>query len=309
MRIDAVAPVAEVTRNERIESIHHGAVVALAGDGSTALTVGDPDVAVYPRSALKPLQAEAMLQAGLVLEPQLLAVACGSHGGEPVHVAAVRRILDGCGLNESALDNSSALPLSTAAAHAVLRAGGGPSALAQNCSGKHAAMLATCVVNGWSLGDYLDVAHPVQRAIDTYLANAAGAVLHTGIDGCGAPTAMLSLVGLARAVRNLAVTGAASYVAMTTWPELVDGAGRADTSLMRAVPGLIAKSGAEAVYVAAGGDGRAVALKIADGNDRARLAVMLAALTSLGFDVSGVSVPPVLGHGRPVGAVRSLVGG
>ncbi len=307
MEREAIVPVAETTRNGVVESIHHGVVVALASDGSTAWSAGDPGTAVYPRSSLKPLQAQALVDAGLELERDELAIACGSHAGEPKHIDTVTRILTRFGLTEAALRNTPKLPLSTAAAEAILRAGGGPTALLQNCSGKHASMLAMCVVNGWSLDDYLDIDHPVQKLIDSSVAASSGGVSHTGIDGCGAPTAMITLVGLARAVRQLAVDEAATFGAMTTHPELVDGDGRADTNLMRAVPGLVTKGGAEAVYVAAHSDGRAVALKIADGGDRARLPVMLAALSSLGFDVSDVEVPPVLGHDRPVGEVRSLV--
>lgn len=308
MNVDAVVPVAETTRNGHVESIHHGVVVALAEDGSTSWTAGDPLTPVYPRSALKPLQAQALVEAGLVLEPDELAVACGSHGGEVIHVKVVLRILARFGLDELALGNTPALPLSAGAAAAVLRTGGGPTALLQNCSGKHAAMLAMCVVNGWSLDDYLDTGHPVHQLVDAYLSAACGGVGHTGVDGCGAPTAMISLTGLVTAVRDLAVSGEATYVAMIAHPELVDGVGRADTTLMRAVPGLIAKGGAEAVYVAAHVDGRAVALKIADGSDRARLPVMLAALRRLGLPVDDVAVPPILGADRPVGVVRSLVG-
>jgi len=305
---DAIVPVAETTRNGAVESIHHGIVVALAADGSTAWSAGDPSTAVYPRSSLKPLQAQALVDAGLALEPPELAIACGSHAGESVHLDTVTRMLARFGLTHAALRNTPDLPLSTAAAAAVVRAGGGPTALFQNCSGKHASMLAMCVVNGWSLDDYLDLDHPLQKLIDASVAAAAGGVSHTGIDGCGAPTAMITLTGLARAVRELAVGRTATFAAMTAHPDLVDGEGRADTTLMRVVPDLVAKGGAEAVYVAAHADGRAVALKIADGGDRARLPVMLAALRLLGFDVDAVPVPPVLGHSQPVGEVRALVG-
>ena len=308
MEIAALVPIAEATRSGVVESIHHGVVVALASDGSIAWAAGDPDTAVYPRSALKPLQAQALVECGLELEPDQLAVACASHGGEPIHVDAVRRLLSTFGLSESELGNTPALPLSTAAAAAVLRSGGEPTSLLQNCSGKHAAMLAACVANGWSTSGYLEPEHPVQQVIDAYLGKAAGGIVHTGVDGCGAPTAMISLVGLATAVREIAVRRKATYRAMTRFPELVDGTGRADTGLMRLVPALVAKGGAEAIHVAAHPDGRAVALKVADGGERARMAVMVAALRSLGFDVDAVPLPPVLGHGRPVGDVRSLVG-
>ncbi len=188
----------------------------------------------------------------------------------------------------------------------VLRAGGHPSALLQNCSGKHAAMLSTSSANGWEIDSYLEFEHPVQKVIDTYVAEAAGGVSHTGIDGCGAPTAMVTLTGLAVAVRSLAVNETPVYVAMRQFPQLVAGTGRDDTELIGAVPGLIAKGGAEGIHVAAHPDGRAVAVKVADGSERARLPVLLAALRSLGFDVDDVPVPPILGHGHPVGEVRAL---
>ena len=249
-----------------------------------------------------------MFDAGFVAEPDELAVASASHNGEPAHLDVVRRILAKAGLNEDALANTPALPLAPPVAADVLRAGGRPTPLLQNCSGKHAAMLATCVANGWEIDGYLDVDHPVQKRIDAYIAEAAGGVSHTGIDGCGAPTAMVTLVGLVAAVRSLAIRRSAVYVAMCRHPDLVAGTGREDTALMRAVPGLVAKGGAEGVHVAAHPDGRAVAVKIADGSERARVPVMLAAMRSLGFDVDDVPVPPILGHGRPVGEVRSLVG-
>ena len=249
-----------------------------------------------------------MFDAGFAAAPDELAVACASHNGEPMHLDVVRRILANVGLDEDALGNTPALPLGTAEAAAVIRAGGGPTSLLQNCSGKHAAMLATSVANGWGIDGYLDVDHPVQKLIDTYIADAAGGVSHTGIDGCGAPTAMITLAGLALAVRSLAVRETPIYAAMRQHPELVAGSGRDDTALMRSADGLIVKGGAEGVHVAAHPDGRAVALKIADGSERARVPVLIAALRSLGFDVDDVPIPRILGHGRPVGEVRALVG-
>ena len=304
----AVEPIAETTRSGVVESVHFGAVVAVAADGITAWAVGDPDIDVYPRSALKPLQAQAMFEAGFEADPEALAVAAASHSGEPFHLDVVRRILSDAALDEDALGNTPALPLSPGVAADVLRAGGGPRPLLQNCSGKHAAMLATSVANGWDVDDYLEFDHPVQKLIDAYIAAVAGGVSHTGVDGCGAPTAMVTLTGLAFAIRSLAIHRSAVYVAMTEHPQLVAGTGRDDTLLMRAVRGLVVKGGAEGVHVAAHPDGRAVAVKVADGSERARVPVMLAALRSLGFDVDGVPVPKILGHGRPVGDVRSLVG-
>jgi L-asparaginase II len=309
MTPDAVVPVAVTTRSGVVESVHFGAVVALGADGSIAWSVGDSALTVYPRSALKPLQAQAMSESGLVAKPDELAVATGSHSGEPRHLDAVLRLLGSAGLGEDALRNTPALPLGPAAAEDVLRAGGGPRPLLQNCSGKHAAMLATAVANGWDVATYLEGEHPVQRLIDRYIDGAAGGVRHTGVDGCGAPTVMITLDGLARAVRALAVGETPVYAAMRAHPDLVAGPGRDDTALMLAVPGLITKGGAEGVHVAAHADGRTVALKIADGSERARLPVMLAALRTLGFDVSAVPVPPILGHGHPVGEVTARLGG
>ena len=306
---DGFAPVAEVWRSGCLESIHHGAVVALAVDGSLAWSVGDAGVMVFPRSALKPLQAAAMLAAGLTLEDRLLAVVCASHDGRPEHVAAVREILAGAGLSESELDNTPALPLEGEAMRAIVRAGGGPASITQNCSGKHAGMLATAVRNGWPTQGYRDPEHPVQRLILDDLRTHAGAVTAIGVDGCGAPAPVLSLVGLARAVRRLAVAGHQVQRAMAAHPEMVGGPRRDVTRLMQQVPGLLAKDGAEGVQVAALPDGRTVAVKIADGSGRARTPVTVAALRDLGVAIDPDQfVEPVLGHGEPVGRVASLVG-
>lgn len=307
MEPTAIVPVARTTRNGAVESIHHGVVVALDADGTTAWSAGDPSTAVYPRSSLKPLQAQALLDAGVDLAPEEIAIACASHAGTPSHIAAVERLLGRFDLTTAHLRNTPAWPLDVTAAHRAVRAHDGPAPVLQNCSGKHASMLATCVVKGWSTDDYLDPQHPVQHEIDAFIAAATGGIVHTGIDGCGAPTAMVTLVGLAQGVRDLAMRDQPAYRAMIGHPDLVDGDGRADTMLMRAVPGLVAKGGADGVYIAAHADGRAVALKIADGGDRAKLPVMLAALRSLGFDVGDVPVPGILGHGRMVGAIEALV--
>lgn len=306
MRFEDVGPLAVVTRSGVVESVHHGALVALAADGSVAFAVGDPEVAIYPRSSLKPLQAQALLDLGVPLAGAGLAIACASHSGCREHLTAVRALLEAFGLDESALRNTPTLPLDADCAAAAIRVGGSPSSLQQNCSGKHAAMLAACVANGWSREDYLDPDHPVQLAITQSLAAQTGAVAHVGVDGCGAPTAMVSLRGLADALRTIAGARAPVWSAMTSFPGLVAGPGRADTLLMETVDGLVAKGGAEAVAVAALPDGRAVALKIADGYDRAAAPVLAAALRRLHVDLGGFVSPPVLGHGRPVGAVAAI---
>ncbi|MET0326044.1 MAG: asparaginase [Ilumatobacteraceae bacterium] len=297
------------TRSGVVESVHRGAVVALEADGSIAWAVGDPDVGIYARSALKPLQAVAMVAAGLALPDRLLAVVCASHDGRPEHLAAVREILAGAGLADDDLENTPTLPLDPEAIRDAIRHGVGPAAVLQNCSGKHAGMLATAVINGWTTAGYTAPGHPVQRLILESLESATGSVHHVGVDGCGAPAPVVPLVGLARAVRRLAVDGHPVHRAMTGHPELVGGPTRDVTRLMRLVPGLVAKDGAEGTYVAALPDGRAVALKVADGARRARAPVMVAALRALGVDLAADAVVEVvLGHGEPVGRVSSLVG-
>jgi L-asparaginase II len=315
---EAYVPVAATWRSGVVESVHFGAVVALDRDGRVARSVGSPDVAIYPRSSCKPLQATAMVRAGLRVEPALLALACASHDGTPPHCAGVERLLASVGLSPAALANTPDLPLDDAAAEAVLRAGGGRTPLTQNCSGKHAAMVATCVANGWpyDAGAYLDPRHPLQVAITTAIAELTGdEVFHVGVDGCGAPAHVCTLTGLARAYRRIATgeagpAGDAVYAAMTAHPALVGGERRDVTALMRSVPGLMAKDGAEGVFAAALPDGRAVALKIADGASRARPPVMIAALGAIGVDTTDAAPEVrqiVRGHGREVGEVRALL--
>jgi L-asparaginase II len=313
---DAFAPIAITRRSGFDESIHYGAVVALSAAGEIEFSIGDPGAPIYPRSSTKPMQAVAMVRAGLQLPADLLALVCASHGGTPMHIAAALRILATAGLDERSLANIADLPLDRAAAEAVLRAGGGPTPLHMNCSGKHSGMVVTSAINGWPTdAEYLSSDHPLQRHITATIDDLAGeAHSHIGIDGCGSPAHVISLTGLARAFRSIAIGsggggGDQVYAAMTTHPEVVGGDGRDVTDFMRNVPGLMAKDGADGVYAAAMPDGRAVALKIADGAGRARSPVMVAALRALGVDVSAVEPVVkqwVLGHGRHVGEVRAI---
>lgn len=305
--------VAEVTRNGFVESVHRGRVVLLDRAGQVARAIGDPDEPVLMRSCAKPLQAVGMLRAGLELDPPALALACASHDGTPVHVAIVRAILDQVGLDDTALDNAPMLPLEPRA-HAARLLAGGPDRLHHNCSGKHAAMLATCVVNGWSTVGYLEQTHPLQQAILSTVADLAGEPLaHVAVDGCGAPIGAVSLTGLGRAFVRLATAEAGSpegdtAAAMRAHPELVGGEERDVTRLMWSVPGLIAKDGAEGCYAAAMPDGRAVAVKVVDGAMRGCVPVLVAALEALGVtstELATLREIPVLGHGRPVGVVRA----
>jgi L-asparaginase II len=311
------APLARAVRNGVIESVHHGHVVGLTSDGTAAVVAGDPNVTFLARSALKPLQAVALLRAGLDLSPELLALAAASHSGEAAHLDGVRRILAGARLGEEDLQNTPDLPLDPDAAAHWRVEGRAPRPLAQNCSGKHAAMLATCRVAGWDGARYRDPTHPLQQLIRDTVADLTGVpVAHTGVDGCGAPLFSTTPAGLARAVARLATAPPAQpegrvAAAMRAHPWWVAGTGRDVVRLAAAVPGLLAKDGAEGVFVAALPDGRTVVVKILDGSPRPVAVVVAAALRALGVDEPALAVAaatPVLGHGAPVGRVESLVG-
>lgn len=311
--------VAEIVRSGFVEGHHYGSVVALAADGSVEWSVGDVTSQVLPRSSNKPVQALAMLEQGLDLPDDLLALACASHSGEPFHVDGVRRTLASAGLDESALQTPPDLPLDDTAREAVLRAGGGRSSILMNCSGKHAAMLATCVARGWDTATYLDPHHPLQEATLATFARVTGEPVDTvAVDGCGAPLLSTSLVGLARAFAALATAtdGPEHRIAeaIRRHPEMVSGTTRDELALHRAVPGLIGKAGAESVYAVALPDGRAWALKTDDGAPRARPVVMAHALRRSGLlEEDGVDAAALeatgrhelLGGGRPVGVIRA----
>jgi L-asparaginase II len=309
------APVAHLIRGGVVEGIHYGSVVVLDTDGKVQLQIGDIEAAFYPRSALKPVQAVAMVRAGLPLDGELLSLAAASHSGEERHIAGVRRILGLAGLTEDHLRNVPDMPFDPVVRDTWVREGREPSRLAQNCSGKHAAMLYTCKLNGWSLDDYLDPAHPLQQAIAEIVEDLTGQrVAQVTVDGCGAPLFSVSLHGLARAAARVttAVAGtpeARVADAMRTYAETASGAGRDVAALMRAVPGLLAKDGFEGVQVAALPDGRAVAVKIADGANRARIPVAAAGLARAGVDpelLTEFAGEPLLGGGEPVGCVRAV---
>ncbi|KMS88335.1 MULTISPECIES: asparaginase [Streptomyces] len=309
------APVAHLVRGGVVEGIHYGSVVVLGTDGQVRFQLGDIEAAFYPRSAIKPVQAVAMLRAGLPLDGELLSLAAASHSGEERHLAGTRRILELAGLAEDDLRNVPDMPFDPVVRDAWVREGRLPSRLAQNCSGKHAAMLWTAKLNGWSLDDYLAPEHPLQQAVAATVEELTGQrVARVTVDGCGAPLFSISLHGLARALAR--ITSAAPGTpearvadAMREHAEMASGSGRDVAALMRAVPGLLAKDGFEGVQVAALPDGRAVAVKIADGANRARIPVAAAALARAGVDpalLTEFAGEPLLGGGEPVGCVRAV---
>ncbi len=276
---------------------------------------------VFPRSSNKPMQAAAMLSCGLDLDGKLLALAAASHSGEDFHVAGVREILARSGLDEGSLQCTPDLPIDLPAQRAVLRSGGGPDRIHMNCSGKHAAMLATCVAAGWPTGSYRDPGHPLHVAIRQTVERLAGEqVAAVGVDGCGAPVLAISVIGVARAFRTMVLAAPGSPErkvadAMRAHPEWTSGTTRPERALMAAVPGLLLKSGAEGVEAFALADGRAAAFKIDDGAQRARPAVTVALLHAMGTDeaalagLSALAAPPVLGGGQVVGQIRVKIPG
>ncbi len=307
------APIAVATRSGYDESLHHGAGVVLGADGTIDAQVGDPELVVYPRSALKPLQATAMVALGLELPEELLALVCASHDGTPAQLDGVRRLLASFDLGVDDLRNTPARPYGAAPREAAIAAGVPPSPLQQNCSGKHAGMLATCRINHWPIAGYLETDHPLQAHVLAAIDGESADVHHVGVDGCGAPTHAISLARLAGAFAAIARSGSVVASAMSRRPEWVGGPERDVTIWMRAVPGLIAKEGAAGVMALALPDGRAAAFKIADGSDEARRAVTTEALRAMGVDVDGRLAPvaaevavPTLGKGVPVGAIRAL---
>ncbi|QLQ38136.1 asparaginase [Micromonospora robiginosa] len=309
-------PLAEVVRSGFVEGVHRGSVVVLDAAGSPVAGAGDVASPIFPRSSNKPMQAIGMLRAGLPLtDPADVALVAASHAGEEFHVERVHALLRDAGLGEDALHCPADLPFGEAAREAVLRAGGGPSRVLMNCSGKHAGMLRTCLAAGWSLDGYWRPEHPLQQrltaTVEEFTGERAAAI---GVDGCGAPVHAVSLTGLARAFLRLvtAEPGTAERTvadAMRAYPEMVGGTQADDTRLMRGVPGLLAKIGAEGVMAAAVPGVGAVALKIDDGAARARMPVLTSALSRLDVRapiLTEYAELPLLGGGLPVGALRPL---
>jgi len=284
---------AKVTRGELVESLHLGHLIVLNADGSTYLFKGSPELPIYPRSAVKSLQAAAMLKAGLKVEANELAIICASHSGSQKHIDLVTKMLTSRDISISQLKNVADKPLGekekfTWGEKSV-------SQLAQNCSGKHAGMLITCQQNGWDMNSYLDLDHPLQVAIKNEIeALASEQVSAVSVDGCGAPLFAISLAGLARAISNLVKSKDDLHqqiiLACTKYPELVAGDGRLTTRMMKSVPGLFMKEGAEGVEVCALSDGRVIAIKIIDGSWRPVAPIIMEIFNRWGVEMPDESV-------------------
>jgi L-asparaginase II len=318
---DAVE-LAVVERSGFIESRHAGIAIVLAPDGTIAEKIGDPSALVLPRSSLKPLQALACLAAGAPLEGERLGLTTASHSGTDRHVAVVREILAAAQLGEDALGCPPAWPNDTATRDEIVRELGQPSRIRMNCSGKHATMLLTCVVNGWDPAGYLDAEHPLQAHIRDVIERLVGEKASaTAIDGCGAPIYAVTLFGLARAIHRIGTASKTSPFALhrsagtlvdavRANPWTIDGPGRADTIVIERL-GVFAKGGAEGVMVMVAPDGTTVALKMLDGSGRAATAVALRLLERHGAlaaadvaDAMSKLSLTVSGGGQVVGAIR-----
>ncbi|MEJ2886547.1 asparaginase [Actinomycetospora aeridis] len=301
----------EVTRGGFVESEHRVSLVVLEPDGEVGLRAGETGVPMLARSALKPAQAVACLELGADLDDRELALATGSHSGEPQHLAVAAGLLARLGLDAGALGCPPGRPLGLAAD----RAWGTrePDRLAMNCSGKHAAMLAACRAQGWPEDSYLEPAHPLQRHLRATLERLAGPVRGVTVDGCGAPAFATDLVALARLGQRLVagVEGTAEHrvaAAMRAHPELVAGTDRLDTAVMAHLPGAVSKIGAEGVLLAVLPDGAALALTIVDGGARAVGPVLLEILDRRGVahpaELRDLVAPHVRGGGHPIGVHR-----
>lgn len=333
------AILAEITRGPIVESRHRGAVAVVAPDGRLIASAGDIDLVTYLRSSAKPHQAIAVITSGAAerfnFDDRELALMAGSHSGDAIHVECAAAILAKLGLDKEALRCGIHTPFSRTAAESL--GPEGATELHNNCSGKHAGMLAQALIGNHSLDDYYRIDHPVQQAIAVVIAAFAGITrdhLIISVDGCSAATFAVSVRQMAlmyaRLVNPLGI--AAEFIAparrvaaaMTSHPELVAAdKGRIDTDLMRALPGrLVAKAGAEGVYTMGlypckeFPDGLGIAIKIEDGDiNRARNAAIIGTLMELGvftsaqFDqFAATYLPPIKSHrGIYAGEIRPTV--
>lgn len=286
-----------VYRSGRVESVHRAHIAVVNPQGKVIAQLGNPQQRAYIRSAAKPFQVMPLLLSGAAehfgfTDPEL-AVMCASHNGEPAHVEMVTSILEKIGLSEDDLRCGAHLPLYEPLARRMMAAGDAPSAIHNNCSGKHAGMLAACVYHGWPAESYLDPRHPLQQQILKVVAQYAALPakeIGVGVDGCSAPVFYLPIRNMALMYARLAEAReqAADRVfrAMSNYPELVAGTGRQDTELMQIGDGrLVSKVGAEGIRCVAVRDEEpwGVALKIEDGARRASGPVMLEVLQQLGL--------------------------
>ncbi len=305
----------EVSRGNEVESIHRVHVAVCHADQGLVASAGNPAHISFVRSAIKMFQALPFVEAGGVeqfaLTGEELALCTASHGGEPFHVGAARSILAKAGVTENDLACGAHLPMHEPTAHAMLAAGSVPSRIHNNCSGKHAGMLAHCVQRQWPARGYHRLDHPMQQRVVSTLAmwmRSDAADMPQAIDGCGLPTFALPLDAVATgcakfaaAVSNDIAAPAAIFNAMVAHPEFVAGTDRLDTDLMRvAQKRLIAKVGAEGFYCAAIPSLKlGIALKVEDGAKRAAEPALLAVLRKVG-SIDAAEAQRLVNYSAPV---------
>jgi L-asparaginase II len=282
-----------VRRGGFVESVHGVHAVAVR-DGDVVAAAGDPGFLASLRSSAKPFQALPLVRARNDLDDEDVAIASASHRAEPEQIEAVRRLLAKAPATEEDLEVG-------------LQQGRPPERIYHNCSGKHAGMLATCRARGWETRGYRLAEHQLQREILTEVVEAAETdEIQTAVDGCGVVCFALPLERVALMFSRLELRegGARVAAAMRAHPRLVGGSGSVDTELMEALPGWIAKGGAEGLLCATGPGGLGVCLKVVDGNYRAQRPALAAFLAALGCDLDGFARVPVdNSRGEDVGEV------
>jgi len=321
----------EVLRGAIVESAHRGAVAVFDADGKAVLEIGDTLRPVFPRSAVKAIQALPLIETGAAdaygFGNRELALACASHSGEPAHVELARSMLARAGLDGSALECGAHWPSNHAAEIALARAGGSPNALHNNCSGKHSGFLCTCVHSGIAHSGYVKAGHALQEMVRDAMQSVTGAVHgadERATDGCSIPTYAVPLRSFALGFARMATTNGFGperakaakrlLAACMAEPFFVAGTGREDVALMEAAPGRIfAKGGAEGVHCAAIPElGLGIALKCDDGAHRASEAMVAAVLAkllradqALAAKLTELANAPIQSRiGAKVGAVR-----
>jgi len=316
--MSAPAPLVRVIRSGLEESVHLGHVAVCDAEGRLVASAGDPHHPVFARSSMKPLQAAVSLVAiGHEVSDRSVAIMCASHNGEPVHVGEVRRLLASAGLSPSALRCPTGWPLDREAMARAVH----PRRELHNCSGKHAGMVVACIRAGWDHRTYLRAGHPLQRRVLRAVLSGTGlAKVAVGVDGCGVPVHGMPLSAMATLFARLARPGRFGGLepqvirctaAMRAEPYLVAGRNRTDTAVMTAAEGLVVKSGAEALACAAVLEpGLGVAVKIADGGERAAGPALIRVLSLLGAlsqdqvaRLAPIARRPVTGGDRRVGDV------
>jgi L-asparaginase II len=321
--------ITEITRSGQLESFHAGYGVIIDSNGQVVKSYGDTHYPTYARSSAKPLQAMAVLRSGAYhaygFTPQELAVICSSHSGEPIHIETVSSVFSKAGIRSDLLGCGIHPPIHAESAKMLQTAGIDPQQIHNNCSGKHAGMLVSATKLGHDPTNYLDPDHPIQKYIYAIIREyTSSESIHRGIDGCSAPVFYLPLDKLALAFARISNRGTVEcqqvFDAMTTFPHLVGGSGRFDTSLMESYPGrIISKGGAEAVsaagFIMPNGEVLGLAVKVLDGNYRAIGQMVLKMLQDIGFLDEPVTEklnkwwkPELKNHAKiVVGTMRTLI--